>query len=149
MKSFPPSLLCNVAIWWSARVLRIQTRRQQTVVASIIETWRYITDMCVSEHTCRGVMALCKFRRAHTHTHTHTRRSSQSCSVRQLGFIHKTWLRRQHFLCFLFGERTKKEKKKRSSDFVLKVCLFFRTCLLSLSACTAQMNPSGEPEIQG
>ena len=141
---FPPTLLCNVAIWWSARVLRIETT-QQTV-----ETWRCTTDVCVcvSVHTCRCVLWLCVSSGVHTNTHTHD-------EVFTVLLCSSAGLHSQNVappaafpLLSIWGKKLK-EKKKRTTDFVLKVCLFFRTCLLSLSPRAAQMNPSGEPEIQG
>lgn len=107
-----------------------------------------LTCVCVSVHTCRCVLWLCVSSGVHTNTHTHD-------EVFTVLLCSSAGLHSQNVappaafpLLSIWGKKLK-EKKKRTTDFVLKVCLFFRTCLLSLSPRAAQMNPSGEPEIQG
>lgn len=138
-----PAFLFKIAISWSTYVLQIQVKWHH----NILETLRYIIDMpvitlmIVSVPTCRCVFCLYKC----THTSWGLYSPSPALFVSWASFTKRGC--RQHFLCFLFGEKTNEKKKKTLTLFWRSVCFFRPVC--SLSPRTAKMNPSGEPEIQG
>lgn len=103
-----PAFLFKIAISWSTYVLQIQVKWHH----NILETLRYIIDMpvitlmIVSVPTCRCVFWLYKC----THTSWGLYSPSPALFVSWASFTKRGC--RQHFLCFLFGEKTKGKKKK-------------------------------------